>query len=198
MHSARPLLRRVARVVSTLFIPPFLFFFIVLLASQNLLYGREFTISWVTALLFGTLAPIVYFIVMVRRGKIVNQDAERKEERTVPYLVGAALLILGVLCLSWFGIGGGVLLVWYAYIGNSLLITVINRFWKISAHAMGAAAPIALALHFGIPVIFFYFVLAAVCWSRLQLKVHTPLQVLFGALAGFFSVALQLLLFSVS
>ena len=63
----------------------------------------------------------------------------------------------------------------------------INKYWKISAHAMGAAMPLgALVLNFDIYlVISSAIILFLVGFSRIYLKVHTVLQVFVGTLVGF-------------
>ena len=119
---------------------------------------------------------------------------ENPEQRTVPYLYAAlgfgfwAYLMIAILhaplYLGFIAIGA------MAAIG---LITLINRWWKISAHLTGMGGLIGglfayclgigalptvgtLCLWFGLSLILMY--------ARLYLKAHTPSQVAAGWLLG--------------
>ena len=122
-----------------------------------------------------------------RRGKIVNDDATIKEERTLPYIYAIGFSTLGVILSSIFGLSEKIIMLWMVYLVNSILIININRFWKISAHAMGAAMPLGALIIVGSETLFLvsFLILMLVSFSRLFLKVHTFIQVLAGAAAGF-------------
>ncbi len=82
---------------------------------------------------------------------------------------------------------------WCCYIINSVIITLINKYWKISAHALGVASPLALLVIFEPNFAYFYFAFVLVIgWSRLHLKCHTLAQVIAGTLAGFLLTYFQL------
>jgi membrane-associated phospholipid phosphatase len=73
-----------------------------------------------------------------------------------------------------------------AYGINIIITVVISLFWKISAHAMGTAGPIAaLILNFEGLYWALIFLIPAVCWSRVFLKQHTTNQVVWGSVYGF-------------
>lgn len=190
-------LYKIARISSTLFVPPtltlFSFSFLGLqfesnVTNQVVVIGSGF--------LWTFILPIIFFVIMLKKKKIINQDAELKEERTFPFLFGLSLLLIGYFLLRTFSIQPLTLTFWLCYIINTMAIILINRTWKISIHALGIAAPLALFSFMGswiaVPLLFLLFLVG---WSRIYLKCHTFAQVIAGALFGFISTYLQLYLF---
>lgn len=186
---------KTARVISTIFIPPVN----LLIASVILAFYVENDFSASirlisVALVFGVFIPIAVFIYLLKKKKVVNQDAVIKEERTIPYLIGLFLYSAG-----FFLLYGSVTIVslsfWFSYISNMVIILLINNYWKISAHALGVAGPFAAMLFvFGLHAVPFILLVLLVGWSRIKLKCHTPMQVLAGTLLGLFSVYGQMLI----
>jgi membrane-associated phospholipid phosphatase len=85
---------------------------------------------------------------------------------------------------------------WFCYISNTFLVILINKYLKISIHAMGVSGPLALFLFLvGIKAFVFLPILFAVGWSRIKLRVHSLIEVIAGVIFGFISVYLQLFLF---
>ena len=190
-------LYKIARISSTFFVPPtltlFSFSFLGLqfeptIVNQVVVIGSGF--------LWTFLLPIIFFVIMLKKKKIINQDAELKEERTFPFLFGLSLLLIGYFLLRTFNIQPITLTFWLCYIINTMAIILINRTWKISIHALGIAAPLALFSFMGswiaVPLLFLLFLVG---WSRIYLKCHTFAQVITGAFFGFLSTYLQLYLF---
>ena len=137
------------------------------------------------AVVFGFLLPIAVFIYMRKKKLIVDDDATIKEERTLPYIIGILLTFTATI-ISYFILGAELsTLTWIVYVISSTAITIINKYWKISAHAMGVSIPLGISIVLGnmleIPLLI---VLLVIFWSRLKLKVHTPLQLFAGALLG--------------
>ena len=190
-------LYKIARISSTFFVPPtltlFSFTYLGLqfeptIVNQVVVIGSGF--------LWTFLLPIIFFVIMLKKKKIINQDAELKEERTFPFLFGLSLLLIGYFLLRTFNIQPITLTFWLCYIINTMAIILINRTWKISIHALGIAAPLALFSFMGswiaVPLLFLLFLVG---WSRIYLKCHTFTQVITGAFFGFLSTYLQLYLF---
>ncbi len=172
-----------ASLVSYLFVPPVMTVAIFVLVALREHDDFFFVVS--NAMIFGFVLPVLVFIYLRKKSLIANDDATIKEERTLPYLIGCGLTLIAML-LNYNHLGLTVsTLLWAIYFLTSLLITVINKFWKISAHTMGVAVPLGTALYLESEFTYvFLFILAVVMWARLKLKVHTPKQVLAGALLG--------------
>lgn len=185
---------KLARIISTLFVPPsftIIVFTIFAFILETEPLQRVITI--LTATIFGFTAQIILFVVLRKRGKIVDLDASVKEERSIPFLISVGFYLIGLILLILFKVNIITIAFWFCYISNTLITIAINRSWKISAHAMGAAGPLAAITYvFGPIALLFSVVVFLVGWSRIQLKVHNLLQVLVGTIFAFASTYLQI------
>jgi membrane-associated phospholipid phosphatase len=146
-----------------------------------------------TTFLFGFSAQIILFVILMKRGKIVDLDASIKEERTKPFFISAGFFLIGFIILIIFRVHIISIAFWFCYISNTLVTIFINRHWKISAHAIGAAGSLSAATYvFGPLTLIFSVIVFLVGWSRIQLKVHDLNQVLAGIILAFMSTYLQI------
>ena len=186
MESDKRTLHKVAQIISEVSIPPILAAIVF-----PILYFRfepEITraivgtlVCWISSAVF----PIMYIVILEKNSRVSHRHIPIKEQRTRPYLVGTAGYSVGLVILLLLK---APFIVWglmVCYIINTLVIVVINLYWKVSAHAMGIAGPLAAA-HFalGAIVIPFYLLLIPVSWARLELSAHTPAQLLAGSILG--------------
>jgi len=176
---------KVARIVSNIFVPPsntlLLFIFLAYLEPDSNIRNNVL----LSGILLGFLIPIIFFIFLRKYGKVDDVDAKVKEQRTIPYLFGIFLCSLGVI---WMKLVAPNLIysdIWIVYGINTIIIIIINKYWKISAHALGVASPIAILLFiFGIQAIILLPIIVLVGWARLQLKMHNLAQIIVGTLLG--------------
>lgn len=189
----KDLKNKLARFISTLFVPPS-FTIIVFTIFAFVLESDPIkkVVTILVAFLFGFTAQIVLFVIFRRRGKIVDLDASVKEERTTPFLISVGFYLVGLVILIVFKIHIISIAFWFCYISNTLVTILINKHWKISAHAMGAVGPFAAVTYvFGPVALIFALLVFLVGWSRIQLKVHNLAQVTAGILLAFGSTYLQ-------
>jgi len=186
---------KIARIISTLFVPPsFTIIVFTLFAFVLETDTLKKNVTILVALTFGFCAQIVLFLILRKRGKLIDLDASVKEERTIPFLISVGFYLIGLIILILFHVSIISIAFWFCYISNTLITIVINKYWKISAHAMGASGPLAAVTYiFGPVAMFFSIVVALVGWSRIHLKVHDIFQVLVGILFAFTSTYLQIL-----
>jgi membrane-associated phospholipid phosphatase len=178
--------KQIAKIISYIFIPPLMNFiiFILLTVKVEVPEKRFWVIG--TAFIFGLLFPIVTFIILRKKGKIVNDDATIKEERTIPYLYGILFSIIATVILFLNNANILAVLLWFSYLFNSIILIIVNKYWKISAHAMGVAIPLAASFFICDTFIYvLFFILLLVAWARYELKVHTVPQIISGAIVGF-------------
>lgn len=187
---------KLARIISTIFVPPtFTIIIFILFAFILETESLKTVITILVAFLFGFNAQIILFVVLRRRGKIVDLDASVKEERTAPFLISVGFYLIGMVILLIFNVNIISIAFWFCYISNTSVTILINKHWKISAHAMGAAGPLAvLSYVFGPIALLFAIIVFLVGWSRIQLKVHNFAQVMAGVLLAFVSTYLQIYL----
>lgn len=186
---------KLARFISTLFVPPsftIIVFTLFAFIFESEPLKRLILIS--VALIFGFMTQIILFLVFRKKGKIVDLDASIREERTTPFFISIGFYFIGLIILIIFQINILSIAFWFCYLSNTLFTILINNHWKISAHAMGAAGPLAAVTYaFGPIVLTLLILVILIGWSRIKLKVHTFPQVLIGILFAFASTYLQIL-----
>ena len=187
---------KVARIISTIFVPPsFTIIVFILFAFSLETESLKITITILVAFIFGFTAQIILFLFFRKRGKIIDLDASIKEERTTPFFISIVFNLIGLIILIFFGVNIISIAFWFCYISNTLVTIFINKYWKISAHAMGAAGPLAAVTYtFGPALLACLLLVILVGWSRIQLKVHNFAQVTAGILFAYFSTYLQIYL----
>lgn len=192
----------IAQVVSWVMVPFFMPVYGLLLAFHlSLLKYIPESAKWSFVLIVALLnivVPSVLVLILKKIGVVKDLGLNGRRERFVPY-------VITVLCMfgtAWFvySKGSPLWLVMFFAAGGvaGIFDTIVNFFWKISAHAAGTAGIVALLLrimHSGYPeasVIWWLlgavFVCGLVGSARLWLGRHTLGQVLAGAAVGFCSV----------
>ncbi len=161
-------------------------------------------IAIIGTFIFTAVLPAIPILVMLRKGEINDLFISKKEERTMPYLFSImayafwTMFMWRTLQFPMFivamGIGSAV---------SIIAIVVINLKWKISAH-LGGIGGLTGAI-FGVsyrmainPLVFITVILAIsalVALARIELKAHTPNQVLAGFVVGFIAVFLPCIFF---
>lgn len=191
-------INKIARVVSDILIPPV--FTLLGFLYIALILDLSFTDSFITissAIIFGVILPLAVFSVFRKKKLITENDAVLKEERYSVFLLFIVINFCGAIYI--LALNGNLFSsqVWFIITINSICLTIINYFWKISLHAMAAATFLGLLYFLG-SVLFVYCLLLAITVgiSRYILKVHTPAQIIAGIVFGFFATLLQLHLFS--
>jgi len=185
---------KLARIISTLFVPPA--FTIITFTIFSFLLEDETQkqlVVMLVALIFGFAAPIVLFIVFRKSGRLADKDALIKEERTIPFFIAAGFYAIGFILLVILEVNIISIAFWFCYISNTLLIILINRYDKISAHTMGASGPTAaLTFVFGPAALFLMVVVIIIGWARIRLECHSFIQVVLGFFFAFISTYLQI------
>ncbi|HEY4754938.1 MAG TPA: hypothetical protein VIH28_02675 [Ignavibacteriaceae bacterium] len=190
-------LQKIARIISTIFIPPTFsmvsFIFLALRFETN---TNQKIYVILIAMVFAFILQIASFIYFYKKKLISDIDAKTKEERTLPYLLSIVIFIIGFILLLICSASNISIAFWFCYISNTFLVIFINRYLKISIHAMGVSGPLALfSFILGFIVLLFLPILIAVGWSRIKLKCHSLTEVVVGAVLGFTSVYFQLSVF---
>ena len=184
----------IARVISTLFVPPsFPLILFTLFAFKYESDPHKILLLVLVTITFSFSFPIILFIILRKQGRIVNADAAIKEERTFPFIISTLFYAIGILILIKAQINIVSIAFWFCYITNTIFIIIINKYWKISAHMMGAAGPFAaVCFVYGLSALPFILILFIIGWSRIFLKCHNIYQVLAGGLLGFISTLVQM------
>lgn len=198
-----------ATAVSYLFHPillPSWCFLALAFLSPSYLIQLPLKMTWV---LFGfifmltAVFPVLIMLLMIRAKMISSLMLHNRIERNGPVLVTAVFFFVAYYLLDYFGFAA--IYGYYLLCATSLsLITMmINPFWKISLHAIGHGANIAvfinLALMIEMPlyiVVGFILIGGLTATARLILQAHKPAEIYLGFLLGILvmSILFQLVL----
>ena len=193
----------IARLLSALFSPLLMGTYGIILAMwlSYLCYSPMRAKLIVIAVTFvATCAiPVIAIFLLNRLGVVKNPRLNDRADRTVPYIICTiCYLALAIyyhfvnapIWLSMLMLGGA---------GALIVLSIVNRWWKISVHAAGIAGIVALLLRMFMagdymsPATQWWLIvsvgLAGMLGSaRIWLGRHTLMQVLAGYAVGFCSV----------
>lgn len=196
----RKLLDIVAKGLSILLYPLFVPTYGMLLfcaAFSANFFGLPSAFWWVSiggTLLLTCIIPITAILLLIRRGSVSDLYMEQATERTTPYIytvfcfafwcyfMYSALRVPTYILLT--GIGATMALI---------IVALVNRRWKISAHLSSLGGLVGGVMSFCMctglmPSIWLIISLLALSlllmYARLYLHAHTPLQVVCGFLLG--------------
>lgn len=150
-------------------------------------------VAIVGTLVITALIPIVLLLILWKRGNISSLHIDNAKERTTPYVY--SLICYGFWCY-FVGVTLHMPLVWLVVaIGSTcalLAVTIINHWWKISAHLTGMGGLLggicSLALYYSaLPTTLIIITLTIsllLMYARIYMNAHTPAQVVAGYLLG--------------
>jgi hypothetical protein len=136
-------------------------------------------------ILFCSAIPYAIIRLGVRRGQLTDHHIVIREQRRRPLALSLASVVCGLILLA--ALGAPRFVVGMVAVMLAMLVTVaaVNLRWKLSAHtAVATGSATVMALAFGPALLVAFAVAAGVGWSRVELRHHTPGQVLVGAVAG--------------
>jgi hypothetical protein len=143
-----------------------------------------------------SLIPVIYIVVMLKRGTITDLHMKNRHERHIPNIIAVGGGLIAWAILRAFD--APITIQRLALLDAVLLgiLGIINVWWQISAHsAVIVGAVTVCGVVFGPQVALSTSPLALIVpWARLHLKRHTIRQVIAGAALG---ALLSLLVFSV-
>jgi hypothetical protein len=127
------------------------------------------------------------------RNIISSWSVENRRERIIPLLI--TTFLYSATSFIIFGFPIPVFLKSFIFAASflSLMVTVINFWWKISLHSVGAGAltAVVLILSFKMYTPLVWYLISViiagglVLSSRLRLNFHNPQQIWFGFLTGY-------------
>jgi len=137
-------------------------------------------------LFLSVIAPTALLLYLgVRSGRWKDADVSVRQERRSFYHWAIPISALGLLTMWWIKAPSFVLRGGLTTFGMLILAALINRFFKISLHAIfaGYCAIILCAVGWGVGVAAVLLALASF-WSRLVLRRHSVAEVIAGGLLG--------------
>lgn len=194
-------MRRVLALIPTYLFQPLLIpaYGIGLLGVSSFFYGYSPLLRGVVlglSFFLAVVMPVLWYALLRKLNVITTSQASDRHERKWAYLFTMSAYAVVAALSFYFGVKLYYVQLWLGAFMALALVYVINSFWKISAHATGMGglmgAVIFLSFFFCKIPLFLIIVLSLcsswVAWARLELKAHTPAQLVAGYTVGFFSM----------
>ena len=192
-------LRIIAKGLSIVLYPLFIPTYGIALFCYAFMRLMPMHLVWSLVAIIGTLIlscilPITAIWILIRRGVVTDLQIEDAGERTMPYIY--TILGFGFWSYLMISILHAPLCIAYVTIGSTLailLIAIINRWWKISAHLTGLGGLIGgvLSYYLGLGTMpswgfmtCLFLLSLALMYARVSMSAHSPAQVSAGWLLG--------------
>lgn len=200
-------LEKIARIVSVIFHPVFMVLYgltILLTAPTFLGYlpaGIK-KILFLVVLINNVFLPLGLLPFFIYRKIISSYDIDDRNERIIPLLTAAILYCTTSYIIFRFQIPFILKSFIFATSALSIVVAVINFWWKISVHSVGAGALtttiVVLSVKMQAPLTLFVvlslLLSGLILSSRLILNTHNQSQVWLGFLTGILGISLFMLL----
>lgn len=176
-----------ARVVSDLLSPPVVWAVLAFPIAFRDAQTQGQALLWAAIyILLVCLLPAAYIGVMVWRGKITDMHMRERDQRLRPFLVSILCTFLAWWVLRLMGAPPVVPLFALFSLIQIIIMALITLIWQISMHSMSiTGATMATSLLFGlIPALLTIPLIMLVSAARLNLKRHTPAQIIAGTVVG--------------
>jgi len=204
----RDFLDRPAKIISVIFHPLFVpVYGMVIIFSAPTLFGylpfQVKKLLFLIVLINNVFLPLSLLPYFRYRNVISSWTIDNRRERIIPLSITTILYSTTAFIIMRFPIPVSLKSFIFAASFLSLIVTVINFWWKISLHSVGAGAlmAIVLILSFKMYTPLVWYLISAiivgglVLSSRLRLNFHNPQQVWFGFLTGFLGLTLFMMFF---
>lgn len=197
-----------AKIFSIVFHPLLMFVYgLAIIFSAPTLFGylpvEIKKLMFLIILVNNVFLPVSLLPFFMHRGIISSWTVNERKERTIPLIL--TTLLYGVTSYIIFRYQIPIFLKSYIFSSFflSLIVTVINLWWKISLHSVGAGALLGIVLilsdrtHTSLVEYLILVIITGglVLSSRLKLNYHNPQQVWLGFLSGFAGLVLFMILF---
>ncbi len=177
---------RAARIVSTVFQPPFIGVFAFVLLSTLCDNAADAAVCALVSVVFSVVLPMGIIVFYARKFGNKDLDVVRREDRSAPLIIGSSMYALGTLALYLIDTPRIVWVLMLCYAVVTFSVYIVSKWWKISIHAIGCIGPtMGLVYAFGWPGLLLIISYPLVVWSRYVLRKHTPAQLIVGGLLGF-------------
>ncbi len=184
------MLTDLARIFSTV-LNPFLtaLALFVIVAHETTHDTNTFWFFLFTSTFFTSIGPMLYVLWLYATDRISDLDMSVRSERERVFGIFVVFYALGTLALWQLHAPALLTATMAGYTCASLVTQYITRYWKISTHALGVAAPLVVLIYlYRLQPLPFLILIPIVCWSRVWLRAHTVLQVVAGTALGIASV----------
>lgn len=144
------------------------------------------TVGWgLLVALTSSILPMVVIVRGARSGRWDGRHVRNREGRLVPFLVLIVLSLVGLGLLVVLGAPWPVIALDLIMLATLCVTGAVTLRWKVSMHAaVCSGAAVVLVVTYGPLWWLSLLLVAGVGWSRVQVRDHTPGQVVVGAVLG--------------
>src|SRR5512133_94217 len=195
-----------ARIITVVFHPLLMpvYGMAIIFSAPTLLGYLPFNVKKLLLLIMlvnNVLLPLSLLPFFFHRNIITSWSISERKERNIPLIIATVLYCTTSFIILKFPIPLFLKSYIFASAFLSVIVTIINFWWKISLHSVGAGALIGLVLVLSFKMLTpldFYLIPAIIVGglvlsSRLQLNMHSPGQVWIGLFTGFAGLSLFML-----
>jgi len=207
-EQSKDLLVKTAKIISIIFHPLLMpVYGMAIIFSAPTLFGYlPFNVKKLLILIMlvnNVLLPLSLLPFFIRMNIISSWTITERKERNFPLIITTIFYCITSFLIFRFNIPVFLKTYIFAACFISLIVTVINFWWKISLHSVGAGALISLVFILSLKMLTpleWYLISTVVIGglvlsSRLKLNLHSPQQVWIGLFTGFFGLALFMMFF---
>jgi hypothetical protein len=204
----KDLLVKPAKIISIVFHPLMMpvYGMAIIFSAPTLLGYLPFNVKKLLLLIMlvnNILLPLSFLPFFIHRNIITSWAITERKERNIPLIITTILYCITSFIIFRLPIPLFLKSFIFASAFLSFMITLINLWWKISLHSVGAGALIGLVLMLSLKMLtpldwYLISVIIAgglILSSRLKLNLHSPQQVWVGLFAGFFGLTASMMLF---
>jgi hypothetical protein len=198
---------KLAKIVSIVFHPLFmpLYGLAILLSAPTFLKYLPVEakrVLFTVILIDNVFLPLALLPFLRYRNLISSYNIDERKERIIPLLITSILYCTTSFIVFRYQIPFFLKSFIFATSVVAIVVSMINFWWKISIHSVGAGAltatvfALSLKMHTPLTGYLLAVILASglILSSRLQLNEHNPSQVWIGFLTGFMGISLFILL----
>jgi membrane-associated phospholipid phosphatase len=177
--------RRIARLVTEVMSPVVLIVVVTLIVAVHSAGAFRGLTLGLVAIFFAGGLPYGLVLIGVRRGVLTDHHVSRREQRPKMMAIALASVVVGLLVLHWLDAPRALFALVAAMVAGLAVALAVTSFWKISIHAAAAAGTVAcLAILVSPWWLLLAPLVALTGWARVEIRDHTPVQVLVGAIVG--------------
>jgi hypothetical protein len=176
--------KRLAKLISSILNPFLVSFAVIILLSFESTSSTSDAIKWALVSIALSVLPVFAVVVyLVRNQKLEGIFVNPRQQRNKIYLLASTLAVIGCLVLFYAGAPRLLLAAFVAGLAGIVVFMGINFFWKISLHTAFIAASVTiLIIVYGAIGTWTVVLLPPVAWARTGTRLHSPAQVVTGAL----------------
>lgn len=141
-------------------------------------------VRWSLVLAVISIAPILLFTAyLVRKGRLDSLFSSVRQQRTEVFLLASAVTAVDYVILHYINAPGLLIAILATGLLGLIIFMCINFWWKISLHtALIAGLVTVMVMLYGWLALTASVLVIVIGWARLELREHTVMQVVTGAL----------------